>query len=148
VFYAAYLTAVELDGTLAHPGETRWQDIGRDNAATADGIFTLRYGYLDLTVNPCQVAAQVATVLGRRGFSGARPCSPGCPVIPAQALAAPPSRQTGATRPGRPNSSRLRLTPQPLQPAAQSRRDSAGPGRPAARGRTAPRKPACSDSAG
>src|SRR5262249_36107150 len=43
VFYAAFLTAIELDGRLTHPGETRWQDIGRDNAATADGIITLRH---------------------------------------------------------------------------------------------------------
>jgi Transcriptional regulator, AbiEi antitoxin len=85
VFYAAFLTAVELDGVLAHPGEARWRDIGRDNSAAADGIFTLRYGYLDLTGTPCQVAAQVATVLRRRGFAGGHPCSPNCPVAPAEA---------------------------------------------------------------
>jgi hypothetical protein len=85
VFYAAYLTAVELDGRLAHPGETRWKDIERDNAATTDDIFTLRYGYLDLTVTPCQVAAQVTAVLRRRGFTGGHPCSPNCPVTLARA---------------------------------------------------------------
>jgi len=84
VFYAAFLTAVELDGRLAHPGETRWKDIGRDNAATADGIFTLRYGYVDLTVTPCQVAAQVTTVLRGRGFTGGHPCGPDCPVAPVE----------------------------------------------------------------
>ncbi len=101
VFYAAYLTAVELDGRLAHPGETRWKDIGRDNAATADGIFTLRYGYLDLTSTPCQVAAQVAAVLRRRGFTGGHPCSPDCPVTPAEPSPATRStaRGRGRTRP-------------------------------------------------
>ena len=85
VFYAAFLTAIELDGRLTHPGETRWQDIGRDNAATADGIITLRYGYLDLAATPCQVASQVAAALRRRGFTGGHPCSPHCPVTPAKA---------------------------------------------------------------
>jgi hypothetical protein len=95
VFYAAYLTAVELDGQLAHPGEIRWKDIGRDNAATADGIFTLRYGYLDLTSTPCQVAAQVATVLRRRGYASGHPCSPQCPVTPVTPVNAPaPRRRT------------------------------------------------------
>jgi len=80
VLYEAYLTAVELDGELAHIGEARRRDARRDNAAAADGIFTLRYSWLDVTKSPCQVAAEVARVLARRGFAGARPCSPSCPV--------------------------------------------------------------------
>jgi Transcriptional regulator, AbiEi antitoxin len=79
VLYEAYLTAVELDGELAHTGE-RWRDARRDNAAAADGIFTLRHSWFDVTKSPCQVAAEVARVLARRGFAGARPCSPTCPV--------------------------------------------------------------------
>ena len=39
--YAEYGTAIELDGRLAHPGDTRWNDIRRDNAAAAIGITTL-----------------------------------------------------------------------------------------------------------
>jgi hypothetical protein len=101
VFYAAYLTAVELDGRLAHPGETRWKDIGRDNAATADGIFTLRYGYLDLAVTPCQVAAQVAAVLRRRGFTGGHPCSPRCPVTLVTPARAPTPRRRAARQASR-----------------------------------------------
>jgi very-short-patch-repair endonuclease len=71
---------VELDGRAAHPGDTRWADIRRDNAAAADGIMTLRYGWLDVTQQPCLVAAQLARLLQQRGYTEARPCAPGCPV--------------------------------------------------------------------
>jgi hypothetical protein len=80
VLYEAYRLAVELDGQLAHPGETRWADIRRDNAAASAGVVTLRYGWRDVTVAPCQVAAEIAAVLATRGYAGARPCSSRCPV--------------------------------------------------------------------
>jgi hypothetical protein len=60
--------------------DKRWDDIRRDNATSADGILPLRFGWLDVTKHPCQVAAEVARALANRGFTGARPCSPGCPV--------------------------------------------------------------------
>lgn len=78
--YEEYRLIVELDGRLAHPGDTRWTDIARDNAAAAAGDTTLRYGWLPVTGSPCQVAAEVAKLLTARGYRGARPCSPGCPV--------------------------------------------------------------------
>ncbi len=78
--YAEYGTAIELDGRLAHPGDTRWNDIRRDNAAAAIGITTLRYGWAEVTTTPCLVAAEIAEVLRTRGYIGARPCSAGCPV--------------------------------------------------------------------
>lgn len=80
VLYDQYAVAVELDGRAAHPGDQRWPDIQRDNAAAADGILTLRYGWFDVTERPCQVAAQVAQVLQLRGFTFARGCCPACPV--------------------------------------------------------------------
>jgi hypothetical protein len=80
VLYEEYGVAVELDGRAAHPGDTRWRDIRRDNSAAADGIVTLRYGWIDVSQRPCWVAAQVAQVLVRRGYSGFRPCAPDCPV--------------------------------------------------------------------
>jgi hypothetical protein len=91
VLYDEYGVAVELDGRSAHPGDLRWRDARRDNAAAAKGIVTLRYGWLEVGQQPCRVAAQVARVLGRRGFAGARGCSAGCPagVRPA---AVPPGR--------------------------------------------------------
>jgi very-short-patch-repair endonuclease len=83
VTYEEYALVVELDGQVAHPGDTRWLDIRRDNAAAATGALTLRYGYEDLTVAPCMVAVQVSQVLEIRGWRGtARPCSPGCPINP------------------------------------------------------------------
>lgn len=80
VLYEEYGVAVELDGRAAHPGDTRWRDIRRDNSAAVDGIVTLRYGWIDVSQRPCWVAAQVAQVLVRRGYSGFRPCAPDCPV--------------------------------------------------------------------
>lgn len=80
VLYDAYNVAVEVDGRAAHPGDSRWTDIRRDNAAAADGILTLRYGWLDVSQRPCQCAAQVAHALGRHGPIRSRPCSPACPV--------------------------------------------------------------------
>lgn len=80
VLYEAYRLAVELDGSLAHPAESRWRDIRRDNAALAAGISTLRFGWPDIARDPCAVAAQIARVLRQRGPTGCRPCRPGCPV--------------------------------------------------------------------
>jgi len=77
--YAKYRTAIELDGRLAHPDEARWNDIRRDNAAAAVGIMTLRYGWVQVTPTPCLVAAEIAKVLVTKGYTGARPCSAGCP---------------------------------------------------------------------
>lgn len=77
--YRRYAVAVETDGRLAHTGETRWRDIHRDNAAAADGIITLRYGWADITLRPCDVAAEIATVLRRRGWKGTlSQCGPHC----------------------------------------------------------------------
>jgi hypothetical protein len=78
--YGAYRTAVELDGDATHCADARRRDIRRDNAAAADGIVTLRYGWFDVTQTPCRVAAEVARVLADRGFAGAQPCREGCPV--------------------------------------------------------------------
>jgi hypothetical protein len=78
--YEKYLTVVELDGRATHTLDKRWDDIRRDNATSAAGIRTLRYGWTDVTERPCHVAAEVALALAQAGFTGARPCSPGCPV--------------------------------------------------------------------
>jgi hypothetical protein len=80
VLYDGYNLIVELDGRVAHPGDTRWKDIRRDNAAVASGRMTLRYGWDDLRARPCSVADEVYRALRRSGPVSARPCSPGCPV--------------------------------------------------------------------
>jgi hypothetical protein len=78
--YAQFGVALELDGQVAHPGDRRWDDIRRDNAAAAHRITTLRYGWVDVATRPCAVAAEIARVLVSRGFTRVRPCSPRCPV--------------------------------------------------------------------
>jgi very-short-patch-repair endonuclease len=76
-----YQTCIELDGKAAHPVAERWRDIARDNASAADGITTLRYGWPDVTQHSCQTAAQIATVLRFRGWTGQpTPCSCSCPL--------------------------------------------------------------------
>jgi hypothetical protein len=78
-FYPDYLVCTELDGRTAHPVGERWRDYRRDNAGATDGIITLRYGWSDVTGQPCQVAAQVAAVLSQRGWTGSpRRCGSGC----------------------------------------------------------------------
>jgi hypothetical protein len=79
--YRKYRVAVELDGTASHPDDQRWQDKHRDNAAAADGIATLRYGWADVTERTCETAREVGTVLARRGWRGTlRRCGPDCRV--------------------------------------------------------------------
>ena len=98
VLYQAYGVVVELDGLVAHPVELRWRDIRRDNASAVDGQQTLRYGWADVTEEPCQVAAQVGGVLAGRGWDGRlRRCGP-----PAS------SRLTRLRHPGRPRGARPR----------------------------------------
>ena len=81
ILYTEFGVGVETDGAVAHPPEARWRDQHRDNASHADGIITLRYSWADVTQRPCQVAAEVATVLQRRGWPGTpRPCTPTCPI--------------------------------------------------------------------
>ncbi len=76
-----YRTCIELDGKAAHPVAERWRDIARDNASAADGIITLRYGWADVAEQSCQTAAQIAAVLGQRGWAGQpTPCGRSCPL--------------------------------------------------------------------
>jgi very-short-patch-repair endonuclease len=76
-----YRTCIELDGKAAHPVAERWRDIARDNASHADGLITLRYGWPAVAEHPCETAAQIADVLGQRGWTGhPMPCSASCAV--------------------------------------------------------------------
>jgi hypothetical protein len=81
VLYEQFGVCVETDGAVAHPVHQRWRDQQRDNAGAAGGVITLRYGWADVTERPCQVAAQVAAVLRRRGWTGSpHRCAPACPI--------------------------------------------------------------------
>lgn len=104
-FYAAYRVVVELDGRAAHPVETAWRDMRRDNAGAEQGVLTLRYGYADLTERPCEVAAQVALVLQSRGWTGTLRKCPADTANPRRADTARPSRASTA-RPGRADTTR------------------------------------------
>jgi hypothetical protein len=80
--YEGFGLCVELDGLAAHPAEGRWRDTRRDNAnLLCQDTQTLRYGWPDATANRCRTAAEIATILRRRGWKGTpRPCGPACPV--------------------------------------------------------------------
>ena len=70
VLYDEFGLVVELDGRIGHAGMGRFRDMRRDNAATSDGLATLRYGSADVFGIPCQVAEQVSSNLMRRGWTG------------------------------------------------------------------------------
>ncbi len=86
--YEEYDVVVELDGQIAHPAEAKWKDARRDNIAASWGLTTLRFGWQDVMVKPCETAAQIASVLARRGYTGFHGCSPNCPVTHVAAAAA------------------------------------------------------------
>ncbi len=79
--YQDYALCVELDGQQAHPDDQRWQDQHRTNAMAELGLITMRYGWTDIDRQPCQTAAQIASVLRRRGWRGpVRRCGQTCVV--------------------------------------------------------------------
>lgn len=81
--YEEYGLCVELDGRQAHPEDRRWQDLHRINSITAEGVITLRYGWIDVSSQQCQTAIQVGAVLTKRGWTGSlRRCGADCEVGP------------------------------------------------------------------
>lgn len=81
LWYRRLRVLVELDGIRAHPRESAFRDSARDNRAVAVGDVPLRYGWREVAGDPCAVAAQVAEVLVRQGWTGRpRSCSASCPV--------------------------------------------------------------------
>jgi hypothetical protein len=82
VRYADYGIRIELDGRAAHPEDRRWRERRRDNAGTVAGDSVLRYGWADVAESPCAVAAEVATVLHRHGWSSMPlPCGAQCVIV-------------------------------------------------------------------
>ena len=79
VSYDEYDTLIELDGRLGHEGPGAFRDLRRDNAHAMTGVFTLRYGSVDIRGRPCAVAAQVSVRLRSRGWSGPGRRCPRCP---------------------------------------------------------------------
>jgi len=80
--FAEWGVIIELDGVRGHPGERRGADTARDNQAAAEGHGqTLRYGWRDVTYEPCQTTVETVKVLWRRGWRGTpESCSPGCAI--------------------------------------------------------------------
>jgi len=75
VDYDEYGLIVELDGLAYHDGPRAAADVARDNALLAAGLIILRYRWRDIVGSPCKVAAQVAAILGSRGWRGSlQPC--------------------------------------------------------------------------
>lgn len=70
VLYEEYALVVELDGRVGHVGEGRWRDRRRDNVHTRAGLRTLRFGWHEVTHEPCAVALEVAEVLIGLGWPG------------------------------------------------------------------------------
>lgn len=59
---------MELDGRLGHE---KHRDYRRDNRNVINhNVVTLRYGWYDVTDDPCGVAAQVGRCLRMRGWQG------------------------------------------------------------------------------
>jgi hypothetical protein len=81
VEYERYRTNVELEGLAYHPHHLAGYDDARDNEMVVRGRVVLRYGWCPVADTPCSTAAEVATVLSQRGWTGRPvPCSPGCPL--------------------------------------------------------------------
>jgi very-short-patch-repair endonuclease len=80
VLYPDHRVVVELDGRLGHEGEGQFRDMARDNAALLEQLVTMRFGFGDVAGEPCRVAAQVAQVLGQRGWLGLFQRCPACPA--------------------------------------------------------------------
>lgn len=70
VGYDEWALLLELDGRDGHVDEGGFRDMRRDNAFALRALLTLRYGWHDVTGNPCAVAWQVASVLWSRGWTG------------------------------------------------------------------------------
>jgi hypothetical protein len=69
----------ELDGQEAHPDAARFRDRRRDNRVVVSGRTTLRYGWHEVAGDPCGVAAELAGVLRRLGWTDhPTPCGDGC----------------------------------------------------------------------
>lgn len=79
VRYTKYGVIVELDGVLAHSGDSKSRDARRDNANTLDGYQTLRYGWVPVAYHSCETALEVFGLLRRNGFRGTlRSCGKYC----------------------------------------------------------------------
>jgi hypothetical protein len=79
--YDAWALVAELDGSAAHPAQTRHLDRARDRWLAVRGVLTLRFGWHEVAHAPCHTAGEVGAALRERGWDGSvTPCGPGCPA--------------------------------------------------------------------
>ena len=79
VVYEEFALVVELDGRLGHAGSLdTFRDRQRDNSHTSVGLRTLRFGWQEVTRDPCGVATEVAEVLVGLGWGGFPARCPRC----------------------------------------------------------------------
>jgi hypothetical protein len=79
--YEEWGVVVELDGRLGHEGEYLARDRRRDRRTARTGRVTLRAGWVDVEVEPCELAADVHETLRTRGWTGhGHACGPRCPL--------------------------------------------------------------------
>lgn len=72
---------LEVDGRRGHEGAGRIADLRRDRRASRDGRITLRAGWVDVDVEPCDLALDLYGTYLSRGYAGdIEACSPACPV--------------------------------------------------------------------
>lgn len=76
VLYVEFALVVELDGRIGHVGRLR--DRRRDNVHTRTGAPCLRFGWHEVTQEPCEVAMEVAEVLIGQGWTGYPARCPRC----------------------------------------------------------------------
>ncbi|MDT3446382.1 MULTISPECIES: hypothetical protein [unclassified Pseudofrankia] len=82
VFYRDYGVRVELDGLIAHPPHARARDQWNDNSAVLAGHHPLRYRFAAVHDHPCDLAAEIATLLQTTGWPNSpHPCRhPACTI--------------------------------------------------------------------
>ena len=79
VRYEPFGVVVELDGRSAHPAGAAFRDRERDNAAARSLELALRYGWREVSGDPCRCADELAALLRLRGWRGQpRRCGRGC----------------------------------------------------------------------
>lgn len=72
---------IEIDGQWWHAGERFGKDRKRDRRAARQGDLTLRAGWYEVTLEPCELALDIGLTLQRRGWTGrVTPCGASCTV--------------------------------------------------------------------
>ena len=78
-YYDEYGVVAELDSKLHHRGSAAFRDAARDNDHALAGLFTLRFGWAQVTGTlACETAQLLGRVLASRGWEGPLTSCPRC----------------------------------------------------------------------